>query len=404
MDMHSLSMKRNFHIKGNLSRAEIRKVLSRALTAAELDSFCCVSFPDVFRNFSSGMEVIERQTHLIESREPSEILKNLYEYVPDKVEDALEELRYFASDQFAFLSDKIQRLSNEKDALEQKILSLKLQRRRGDQLLARETLSADRFLLIDLLAVGPISSTWRAFDQSREIDVAIRILQPRFSKDKARIRQFFQNQWCQADIKHPHVARIVQEPIEEAGIYYSVIEFANQGDLERGMNNNWISKKLGLKLLEQVSKAMDFCHKQNIFHLDIKPTNILVNENETGLISDFDFYRVKANTISGYDPDITHRFSAPELQRDDGQASPRSDVYSLCMVILFVLYGKHFFENMEDGVENFFAKLLLKDEHRKILYSARARDPRQRPDTLTDLIRELSGNFANFDVEPKRAN
>jgi len=160
-----------------------------------------------------------------------------------------------------------------------------------------------------------------------------------------------------------------------------------------------------LPYVEQVAQALDYAHQQRVIHRDIKPDNILLNEQNQALLSDFGISVVMSHTISLSTRDIigTPAYMSPEQFR--GRPQPASDQYSLGVVVYQLLSGQRPFQGD-------FAALGYQHTHEqppllhtivqgispqveRVVLKALAKDPGERYDSVTAFAQALRQSLAS---------
>ena len=116
------------------------------------------------------------------------------------------------------------------------------------------------------------------------------------------------------------------------------MRYLRGGNLRNSLQNGPLSPDAALRIIEQVARALDLAHHHGVIHCDIKPTNILLDEENNAYLTDFGLAKVMGDESSREGMLGTLEYVSPEQVR--GQAvSPQSDVYSLGMVLYEMLAG-----------------------------------------------------------------
>ena len=90
-----------------------------------------------------------------------------------------------------------------------------------------------------------------------------------------------------ARLNHPHIIRIF-DVFEENGTAYYVMEYCENGSLaEKVKEQGALSEADATRYIHQVAEALDYIHRKKMNHLDIKPANIMLNENDEPVLIDF---------------------------------------------------------------------------------------------------------------------
>lgn len=147
-----------------------------------------------------------------------------------------------------------------------------------------------------------------------------------------------------ASLDHPHILPIYEVSQSEDGLPFFSMKFAEQGSLEDNLALFRRDPRKCARLMARVGRAVEYAHSRGVFHRDIKPGNILLNDRGEPLVSDFGL----AKLLDGHH-DLTRSLTtfgtagyiAPE--QAEGAASdvtPAADVYSLGAVLFKLLAGR----------------------------------------------------------------
>lgn len=146
-----------------------------------------------------------------------------------------------------------------------------------------------------------------------------------------------------ATMDNSHIVRI-HDIFEENGTAYYVMEYVDGGSLESTAKEGAIKETDAVKIIREVGSALSYIHKQNILHLDIKPSNILLRHDGEAVLIDFGIskrYDQEGGQTSTTPIGISKGY-APIEQYNQGlqQFSPVTDVYSLGATFYKLLTGQ----------------------------------------------------------------
>ncbi|MBI5882210.1 MAG: serine/threonine protein kinase [Elusimicrobia bacterium] len=142
-----------------------------------------------------------------------------------------------------------------------------------------------------------------------------------------------------SQLNHPYIVGI-HEVLEADDDIYLVFDFVEGRPLSHILHER---KRLTLKecvdIFSNVCQAIDYAHKKNVLHLDIKPSNIMVDANGFAKVMDFGLARreAKEDSFSGVGGSGTFWYMAPE--QHSGVTSPAADVYAIAVTIFETLTG-----------------------------------------------------------------
>ncbi|KAG8362618.1 hypothetical protein BUALT_BualtUnG0057700 [Buddleja alternifolia] len=151
-----------------------------------------------------------------------------------------------------------------------------------------------------------------------------------------------------SSVQHVNLVRILGYCIASTGPRFLVYEFIHNGSLDkwifRGRSGGCLSWESRCRVAIDVAKALSYLHhdcRSCILHLDVKPENILIDENYGALVSDFGLSKLKGREESKVVTSIrgTKGYLAPEWLLENG-VSEKCDVYSYGMVVLEIIGGR----------------------------------------------------------------
>jgi hypothetical protein len=146
-------------------------------------------------------------------------------------------------------------------------------------------------------------------------------------------------------VRHPNVVRVYQAD-ERDGWFYLVLEMVPGGSL-RDRVSGPLPPKVAARLIEQVARAVDRVHEETLLHLDIKPSNILLDgspesgwDEVTPLITDFGIARMAADVAAGGTRGTPSYMAPEQLDGPPGSIGPATDVYGLGATLYALLTGR----------------------------------------------------------------
>lgn len=158
----------------------------------------------------------------------------------------------------------------------------------------------------------------------------------------------------------------VYDVVENDGRIYAVTEYVQGETIEEYIRKNGpADEKTVIRVVKAICSGLDVLHKNDIVHRDISANNIIINQNNIKLI-DFGISRIY-KTEKGRDTQIlgTQGYAAPE-QFGFKQSSPRSDIYSIGVLMNYMLTGKFPYEELYYGnLSNVINKCIEIDEAKR---------------------------------------
>jgi serine/threonine-protein kinase len=202
-------------------------------------------------------------------------------------------------------------------------------------------LIADRYELEELVGTGGMSTVFRAHDRQLERRVAIKILHEHYAADPEYLERFRREARAVARLSHPHIVTVIDRG-DDDGRQYIVFEYVEGENLkELVVRSGRLPVPQALELVLAVADGLSFAHEHGLVHRDVKPQNVLLNNEGEVKVTDFGIARslhvehgvTQTGTVLG-----TGEYLAPE-QASGKQVSPATDVYSLGIVLWELLAG-----------------------------------------------------------------
>ena len=204
---------------------------------------------------------------------------------------------------------------------------------------------AGRYQIIEELGKGGMGSVYKAHDTEINEKVAIKLIKPEVAADKKTIERFRNELKFARKIRHKNVCQMYDLG-EEKGTRFISMEYVPGEDLKR------LIRKVGqmpvertISIAKQVCEGLTEAHRLGVVHRDLKPQNVMVDEEGNARILDFGIARsLKAKGITGAGVMIgTPEYMSPE-QAEVKEVDQRSDVYSLGVILYEMATGRVPFE------------------------------------------------------------
>lgn len=195
--------------------------------------------------------------------------------------------------------------------------------------------------LLECLGRGGMGVVFRAYQLSLQREVALKVMAG-LADDDAAIARFHAEARAAARLHHPHivpvyeVGRIGDEPFFSMPLLRGTT-LAAQLDGQR------LSEARAIELLLVLCSAVGYAHSLGLLHLDLKPANVLLDEDGRALIGDFGLAQSldPGAAANATEPAGTPAYMAPEqIERQRGDLSPRSDIYALGAMLYEFLVGE----------------------------------------------------------------
>ncbi len=198
-----------------------------------------------------------------------------------------------------------------------------------------------KYEILTELGRGGFATVYQARDTRLGRVVALKVLHPGYG-EKSEVTQRFLNEARQvAQLQHPNIVPVFDVG-EADGQLYLAMAYLPGGSLLQRLSGAPLPVEMALTIMEQVAAALTYAHKKHLIHRDVKPANILFDEENRALLVDFGL--VKSLVESGVTVDGTRlgtpAYMAPEQSGEGGDLGPATDTYALGVVVYEMLTGR----------------------------------------------------------------
>ena len=202
----------------------------------------------------------------------------------------------------------------------------------------------DRYEMQQRIGRGGMADVYLARDVLLDRLVAIKVLFPEFATDPAFVERFRREAQSAANLNHPNIVSVYDWG-RSNNTYFMAMEYVPGRTLADALRDiGPISATKAAEVGIEVAAALSFAHRNNVVHRDIKPGNILIGSNGQLKVADFGIARALG---SAADTGLTQHgavmgtaaYFSPE-QAQGGQPDPRSDLYSLGIVLYEMVAGR----------------------------------------------------------------
>jgi serine/threonine-protein kinase len=206
------------------------------------------------------------------------------------------------------------------------------------------TVINDRYEIHKRIGRGGMADVFSARDLLLDRQVAVKVLFPEFATDANFVERFRREAQSAASLSHPNIVNVYDWGKYE-GTYFIVMEEVQGRTLAEILSTNGqLTSKQAAEIASEVAAALGFAHDNHVAHRDIKPANILIGTNGQVKVADFGIARAlnaptEANLTQVGSVMGTATYFSPE-QAQGAQPDPRSDLYSLGIVMYEMVAGK----------------------------------------------------------------
>lgn len=186
------------------------------------------------------------------------------------------------------------------------------------------------YRLGELIGEGSFGRVHRAKEPSLGREVAVKVIRPDLADRSGFIRRFEAEAQLVARLEHPHIVPLY-DYWREPGAAYLVMRLLRGGNLRGVLDSGGVSAAEASRMLDQIGAALAFAHRQGVVHLDVKPENVLLDEEGNAYLSDFGIARSAGGAAVSPPAERSSPYLAPEQLRGEA-VGQHTDVYSLGMV------------------------------------------------------------------------
>src|SRR6059058_4305830 len=198
-----------------------------------------------------------------------------------------------------------------------------------------------RYRLDAQIGSGGMSTVYRAFDSVLERRVAVKLMHREIAADTDQLERFRREARAVAQLSHPHIVGVIDAG-EEDGRPYIVFEYVEGETLKdriRRLGRLPVDEAIAYAI--EIARALGAAHARHIVHRDVKPQNVLIDEEGSAKVTDFGIARSLDEEGLTADGRVlgTTDYVSPE-QALGHPVTGQSDVYSLGIVLFEMLTGE----------------------------------------------------------------
>ncbi len=209
--------------------------------------------------------------------------------------------------------------------------------------------SVDGYRVERVIGRGGMGVVYEAVQISVKRRVALKVLRPELAGDPAFVDRFRREARVQASLEHPNVVEVYDVGESADGLYLAM-RLVDGGTLLDLIRDGQLRADRALRLLDQVTGALDAAHEARLVHRDVKPQNVLVDADDRAYLADFGLTRAGSETTAvGSRPMLgSVAYVAPEIVRG-AEPTPASDRYSAAATVFHCLTGDVVFPRGSDA-------------------------------------------------------
>src|SRR5215204_662906 len=206
--------------------------------------------------------------------------------------------------------------------------------------LAPQTIVDGRYRILHRLGAGGMAEVYCAEDSQLGRRVALKLLYRHFAADAEFVERFRREASAAAGLQHPNVVQVFDRG-QWDGTYYIAMEYLPGRSLKQVVQDHGaLEPALAAELTIQILKAARFAHRRGIVHRDIKPHNVIVDDEGRAKVTDFGIARAGASDMTETGSIMgTAQYLSPE-QAQGHPVDARADLYSIGIVLYELLTGR----------------------------------------------------------------
>lgn len=199
-----------------------------------------------------------------------------------------------------------------------------------------------RYTVLQRIGSGGMADVWLADDSHLQRRVALKVLHARFAQDREFVERFRREAEAAAGLQHPNVVAVFDRG-EVDGTYYIAMQYL-EGRTLKQLIDAGLTPEQAVGLIRQVLEGARFAHRHGVVHRDLKPQNVIVDDEGKATVTDFGIARAGVSEITqaGSVMGTPHYLSPEQAQGFDVTAV--SDLYSIGVMLYEALTGRVPFE------------------------------------------------------------
>ncbi len=205
------------------------------------------------------------------------------------------------------------------------------------------TLQGERYQLQGVLGTGGMATVYRAWDAMLAVDRAVKVLHPQAGASKAIQDRFLDEARTMARLRHPNLVT-VHDLGADQGQVFMVMELLPGGSIsQRVLDRGPMSPHDAADMLGQALDALQVAHDAGVVHRDIKPQNLLLDEQGRVKLTDFGIARAEGNSAGHTRTGVmlgTWSYMSPEQRDDPRRTGPPADIYAMGATLYAMVTGK----------------------------------------------------------------
>jgi len=198
---------------------------------------------------------------------------------------------------------------------------------------------AQRYQVINLVGTGSGGEVYKVWDKKRSTYLALKLLKPEWNSNPQLVANFLDEAQSLSNLQHPNIVRFY-ELVDNDDSAFFLMDYVEGVTLRKILQGSTAPLPLNqiLSIMIPICRALHYAHQQNVIHCDVKPENIMMDQNGQVYLTDFGiaFTRGKGDKFLGKAG--TPTYMAPE-QIQGIEVSPQTDIYALGIILYEMFTG-----------------------------------------------------------------
>jgi len=200
----------------------------------------------------------------------------------------------------------------------------------------------DRYRVLQRIGSGGMADVWLAEDTHLQRQVALKVLHARFAQDTEFVARFRREAEAAASLQHPNIVAVFDRG-EVDGTYYIAMQHL-EGRTLKQLIDAGLTPEQAAPLIRQVLEGARFAHRHGVVHRDLKPQNVIVDDEGKATVTDFGIAQAGVSEITQAGSVLgTPHYLSPE-QAQGFEVTAVSDLYSVGVMLYEALTRRVPFE------------------------------------------------------------
>ncbi len=205
-----------------------------------------------------------------------------------------------------------------------------------------------KYQLLEKLGRGGMAEVYKGYQESLDRYVAIKLMHAFLVSEQDFLQRFKREAKAMASLRHPNIVAIYDFDVYRDDMYYLVMEYVSGGTLKQKLedlaaNQQTMPLERAIQIALQVAEALDYAHSRGMVHRDVKPANIMLNEDGRAILTDFGIVKLVGGQTMAYTATGaligTPSYMSPE-QAMGKPGDERVDIYALGVLLFQITTGQ----------------------------------------------------------------